>query len=137
MNNPILLCLIVFGLTLLITVLIERRLIPFLKERAAQPIYAEGPSWHLSKSGTPTMGGVAFILACAISLSLSLLFIEDNLTITSVLVSLMYAIGNSLVGVFDDLMKLRKKKNSGLTPILKLILQSLLAILFLPSSPSS
>ena len=69
MNNPILLCFIVFGLTLLITVLIERRLIPFLKERAAQPIYAEGPSWHLSKSGTPTMGGVAFILACAISLS--------------------------------------------------------------------
>ena len=131
MNNPILLCFIVFGLTLLITVLIERRLIPFLKERAAQPIYAEGPSWHLSKSGTPTMGGVAFILACAISLSLSLLFIEDNLTITSVIVSLMYAIGNSLVGVFDDLMKLRKKKNSGLTPIQKLILQSLLAILFL------
>lgn len=131
MNNPILLCFIVFGLTLLITVLIERRLILFLKERAAQPIYAEGPSWHLSKSGTPTMGGVAFILACAISLSLSLLFIEDNLTITSVLVSLMYAIGNSLVGVFDDLMKLRKKKNLGLTPIQKLILQSLLAILFL------
>lgn len=131
MKNPILLCFIVFGLTLLITVLIERQLIPFLKKRAAQPIYAEGPSWHLSKSGTPTMGGVAFILACVLTLSAALFFIEDNLTAVSVLISLFYAIGNSLVGVFDDLMKLRKKKNAGLTPIQKLILQALLAILFL------
>ena len=46
-------------------------LIPRLKKRAQQPIYAEGPDWHLKKQGTPTMGGVGFllgILICALAI---------------------------------------------------------------------
>ena len=64
---------ILFLLTLLLTlggtVLISRRLIPFLKsKKMGQKILDIGPRWHKSKEGTPTMGGVACIAAyCTVS----------------------------------------------------------------------
>ena len=53
----------VFITALLVTAFAEKKLIPALSKRAKQPIYEDGPTWHLKKSGTPTMGGVAFLLA--------------------------------------------------------------------------
>ena len=51
-------------LTFLLTVLISRKLIPALKSRKmGQKILDIGPRWHKSKEGTPTMGGLAFIIA--------------------------------------------------------------------------
>ena len=78
MNNFIFPIVVVFGSAMMITVLIEGRLIPLLSKRAAQPIYAEGPSWHLSKSGTPTMGGLAFLIGISISLGLASLFLLSS-----------------------------------------------------------
>ena len=133
--NMHILYLAVFILTLFLTVIIERRLIPFLSGRARQPIYEGGPSWHLSKSGTPTMGGLAFLASITLTLGVSsaiLIFAHKNFSSgVSVLISLLFAVGNSLIGIFDDLMKLHKKENAGLTPAQKLLLQSLFAILFL------
>ena len=124
----------VFLVSLILTVIIEARLIPFLKKRAQQPIYEGGPSWHMSKSGTPTMGGMAFLIAISTSLFIVslVLFIQDkSLDGISLLITLLFAVGNSLIGIFDDLMKLRKKENAGLTPMQKIGLQTILAVLFL------
>ena len=124
----------VFLVSLILTVIIEARLIPFLKKRAQQPIYEGGPSWHMSKSGTPTMGGIAFLIAISTSLFIVslVLFIQDkSLDGISLLITLLFAVENSLIGIFDDLMKLRKKENAGLTPMQKIGLQTILAVLFL------
>ena len=71
-----------FALTLLFTVVYAKALIPVLRRhRASQPILEIGPSWHLSKVGTPTLGGLAFIggMGSALLLvSIALLFLEKN-----------------------------------------------------------
>lgn len=133
MNNYLLL-ITVFFLSLLLTVIIEARLIPTLKKRAQQPIYEGGPSWHISKSGTPTMGGIAFLISITVSLLFALIFLFSKNKLTdaaALIITLTYAIGNALVGIFDDITKLRRKENAGLTPGQKLFLQTILAVLFL------
>ena len=124
----------VFLFTFFITVLLEKILIPKLSANASQPIYEEGPSWHIKKKGTPTMGGLAFILSVAISLilvALFFLFNRDYYVAISLIISLSYALLNGLIGVFDDIKKLRHRQNAGLSPKQKLILQFLCAVLFL------
>ena len=124
----------VFLMTLLITAFAEKRLIPVLSGKANQPIYEEGPKWHKSKSGTPTMGGLAFISATAISLVFSSLVLfgtgADEFAV-SLLVSILFALLNSLVGIFDDLKKLKRRENRGLSPKEKLILQTVISLIFL------
>ena len=123
---------ITFLISLLLTLVIERKIIPYLRSRAAQPIYEEGPSWHMAKSGTPTMGGIVFIISVAISLMLYLLFSKpDQTTVASILIAVAFAVANSMVGIMDDLTKLKRKANGGLKPYEKLILQLLIAIVFL------
>lgn len=125
---------IAFILTLIATVVIERLLLPLLSREAKQPIYTDGPSWHISKSGTPTMGGLAFVGATVISLLLSSLFLihagRRDATV-ALLLSLGYATLNSLIGIIDDAAKLRHHKNAGLSPMQKLVLQSVAAATFL------
>ena len=124
----------VFLLTLILTAVIEKRFIPFLKIKAQQPIYNEGPSWHLSKSGTPTMGGIAFLSASSISLILAavlLFFLESGESFLSLILSLSFALGNAAIGLIDDLTKLRRKNNAGLSPKQKLFFQFILCVLFL------
>ena len=67
-------------LSLVITLAIEWRIIPYLKKRAAQPIYEGGPKWHMKKSGTPTMGGIGFLIAISISLLVACIFLRENKT---------------------------------------------------------
>lgn len=123
---------ITFLISLLLTLITERKIIPYLRSRAAQPIYEEGPSWHMAKSGTPTMGGIVFIISVAISLMLYLSFSKpDQTTVSSILIAVAFAVANSMVGIMDDLTKLKRKANGGLKPYEKLILQLLIAIVFL------
>ena len=125
---------IVFLVTLTLTILVGRIIIPYLKKRAEQPIYEEGPSWHMSKSGTPTMGGLSFLISITFSLLLSSLYkyIEgDAKGALSILICATYALINSSIGIVDDLTKLRHKKNAGLTPRAKLVLQFIASVLFL------
>ncbi len=125
---------IVFLISFGATVLIEKRLVPSLAEKAKQPIYAEGPRWHLKKSGTPTMGGIAFlisVLAAVIFATLALFNKNNTELILSLIISLVFAALNSAIGIIDDMKKLRRKNNLGLSPSQKLILQFTLAALFL------
>ena len=134
--NNSLLYVFVFLFTLTATVLIARLVIPFLKKRAEQPIYEDGPKWHMSKAGTPTMGGISFLIAISISLFLSSLYLRlanDYRASTSVLICAVYAILNASVGIIDDVTKLKHKKNAGLTPRAKLILQFVISSSFLIS----
>ena len=101
-----------FLLTLFLTVIFEKRLIPKLTSFAKQPIYAEGQTWHLKKSGTPTMGGLAFLAASGISVLITSIiaarFISRD-TAVALLLAFSYAALNSLIGIIDDIKKLRKK----------------------------
>ena len=126
---------IIFILTVAITGVIEARLIPFLSSRAQQPIYEDGPSWHIKKSGTPTMGGLAFVISISLILILYAVFLINSKTDISsginILITVIFALANAAVGIFDDIMKLMRKKNAGLTPMQKLGLQAVISVIFL------
>ena len=125
---------IVFLISFGATVVIEKRLIPYLSKRAKQPIYEEGPRWHLKKSGTPTMGGIAFLISVLLAVifaSLALFNTSNADIILSLIISLLFAALNSAIGIIDDLKKLHRKQNLGLSPTQKLILQFTIAALFL------
>jgi phospho-N-acetylmuramoyl-pentapeptide-transferase len=126
----------VFIIVLFITVFMEKHLIPILRKKAAQPIYTEGPEWHLKKQGTPTMGGVGFLIAVIIALltaTLFLVFTEDTHFALSLMISLLFGASNALIGVIDDRAKIKRNKNAGLTPLQKILLQTICATLFLLS----
>ena len=127
---------ICFFITFLATVILERIFIPVLRAKAAQPIYTDGPSWHMSKSGTPTMGGLAFVIACVIALMLADIYLFSTSRAgeaMSLLLCASFALLNSVIGIIDDTKKLARRQNAGLTPWQKLILQSVIASLFLYS----
>ena len=127
---------LVFLLTLSVTVILEKRLIPAFKKRAKQPIYSEGPKWHEEKSGTPTFGGIGFLCAVLISSALSipiLIKFKGGEAALSFSITIAYAAANAIVGILDDLKKVYKKKNKGLSATEKLVFQFFLALLFLLS----
>ena len=124
-----------FALTFLLTVAYERWLIPVLRRhRAGQPILEIGPAWHLSKAGTPTMGGLAFIggMGSALLLfSLYLLFQHKNSILRAPALIFAYGLLCGAVGFFDDYRKLVKKENQGLSAAHTYLLQLLVSALFL------
>ena len=82
------------------------------------------------------MGGVAFLISILSALFLSSLYmyLSGNISgATSVIISGIYAFLNALIGIIDDITKLKHKKNAGLTPRAKLILQFIVSGLFLIS----
>lgn len=124
----------VFSLSLLITVIIEKRLIPVLSKRAKQPIYEGGPKWHISKSGTPTMGGIAFLAAVSFALFIGVCFmlIQDMRDkALSLIISGVFALLNAAIGIIDDMTKLSRSENAGLRPYQKLMFQFFVAVGFL------
>ncbi len=98
-------------------------LIPLLQKlKFGQTIRDDGPQSHLSKQGTPTMGGIMIIFAVIIS---SLIFIRDyNM---GALMALVAFLGYGLIGFADDALIIKKKRSMGLKARQKLILQVLLS----------
>lgn len=97
--------------------------IPILKRlKFGQNIRGEGPKSHQKKSGTPTMGGVIFILATAITL----LVFERSYN-SEAMVTLIAFIAFGFVGFLDDYLKIRHKHNEGLNPKQKMVLLLLVA----------
>lgn len=119
----------------LVTVLLLKWLIPVLKsKKVGQKILDIGPRWHKSKEGTPTMGGVAFIMAILIVMSAVAVysFINgNNERLIPLALTLGLAVINGLVGFIDDRCKLLKKENEGLKAYQKFILQVVAAALYL------
>ena len=133
--NGNLIYLIVLILTFLLTVAILRKLIPYLKEKKiGQKILEIGPNWHKSKEGTPTMGGLAFVIASIVSITVGALLCDTNSKEIALIINVgVFSLLNSMIGLIDDLAKIRHRKNEGLTSIQKYLLQTLVAILFLLS----
>ena len=124
----------VFISALSLTAIIEHHLIPMLRGKADQPIYDKGPNWHKAKGAIPTMGGLAFLIASTVSFFICSIFFFITANNTSALRILTFAflcIGNALIGLVDDLTKLKRKENTGLTPKQKLLLQGIIAFAFL------
>ena len=111
----------------LLTVLADWRLIPVLRShKAGQRILEIGPRWHKAKEGTPTMGGIGFILAALIGASAFFILRAlrgTAMTEVPLALTLAFAVGNGAIGFVDDYCKLVKKQNEGLTWYQKLILQ--------------
>ena len=106
------------GLTLVLMPLVirlSRRL------KIGQPILSYVDN-HKSKSGTPTMGGVGFIIAAVVA---ALVVSESERTL--LLIALTVTVGYGIIGFLDDFIKVYFKRNEGLTPLQKLIFQVLIA----------
>ena len=106
-----------------------RYLIPFLRRvKAGQTERTDGPQSHLSKTGTPNMGGIMILLgleaACIIACFL------PGTGSSEVIPVLILSIGFGLVGFIDDYLKVVKKKSDGLSAKQKMALQIVIALLF-------
>lgn len=119
--------LIPFFVSLAVTVLMGFFLIPRLRIlKFGQQILEDGPAWHKSKAGTPTMGGIMFITGVLISSVIALL-VDFDIKYLSMLV---VALGFGVIGFVDDYVKVVKHRNLGLTASQKFILQAVLAIVY-------
>ena len=84
---------------------------------------------HLKKNGTPTIGGLIFIIPTIISLLL--LWFRGSIEMTSNLMIVLFVfISYSLLGLADDLMKIVFKNNKGLSIMFKLLMQTVIALVF-------
>ena len=110
-----------------VTAVVGKFLVPFLRRvKAGQSIKTDGPTWHMSKQGTPTMGGIMFIVGIAAAILLALVMGGD----TTGLLVFAFALVFGLIGFIDDYAKLKKKENTGLTAPQKFLLQLAAAIAF-------
>ena len=105
-------------------------LIPVLRRmKAGQSIKEIGPTWHMSKQGTPTMGGLMFIIAVVVSVvAVGWPYIAQGRM--GGLYTLLFALVFGAIGYLDDYVKVKKKQNTGLTAGWKFLLQLAAAILF-------
>ena len=124
----------VFAISLLLvafflTVLMLPRLIKYLHVlKFGQAIREEGPQSHMHKKGTPTMGGISFILSIVISLVVAMFLDSEN--IQYYFLFIYTTISFSIIGYIDDMLIVVKKKNDGLAPRKKLMLQILFSVIF-------
>ncbi len=106
-------------------------LIPLLRRwKAGQSIRTDGPTWHMSKQGTPTMGGIMFILAIGAAILVSG-WEELKAGSYNHLYVFLFALVFGVIGMIDDFQKLRHHANEGLTAAQKFLLQLAAAIAFL------
>ena len=124
----------VFAISLLLvafflTVLMLPRLIKYLHVlKFGQAIREEGPQSHMHKKGTPTMGGISFIVSIVISLIIAMILDSGN--IQYYILFIYTTISFSIIGYIDDMLIVVKKKNDGLAPRKKLMLQILFSVIF-------
>ena len=112
-----------------LTVLMLPRLIKYLHVlKFGQAIREEGPQSHMHKKGTPTMGGISFIISIVISLVIAMFLDSENMKYYFLFIYT--TISFSIIGYIDDMLIVVKKKNDGLAPRKKLMLQILFSIIF-------
>jgi phospho-N-acetylmuramoyl-pentapeptide-transferase len=110
---------------LVISLLVGPWLIRRLREfQIGQHIREEGPKSHQTKAGTPTMGGVLIVISIVVP---TLLW--TNLRNPFVWVALLGTLTYGAIGFADDYLKVRKKRNLGLTARQKMGLQALVGVL--------
>lgn len=120
--------------SMLISIAIGKYIIKILvRAKIGQSIRDDGPKAHLLKQGTPTMGGIIFIISTLITLFIFKGYTHENILI---IVSML---GFGLVGFVDDFFKLVMKRSLGLTEIQKIIFQIIMSfgLIYLASKVSA
>ena len=120
--------LLAFGAALVLTLVVMPVLIPVIhKIKFGQSIRKEGPKSHMAKTGTPTMGGIVFVLVPI----LVMLILDYKAFATPEMLIVVFAyLGYAFIGFLDDFLIVVKKNNDGLKPSVKFLLQSVLAVVF-------
>ena len=128
-NSNIVVAISLLVVSFLVTVLMLPRLIKYLHYlKFGQAIREEGPQSHMHKKGTPTMGGISFIVATILALIIAMFI--DSSNIKYYILFIYTTISFSIIGYIDDMLIVVKKKNDGLAPRKKLMLQILFSIIF-------
>ena len=96
--------------------------------KMGQVIRTEGPQSHLSKTGTPTMGG---LLVVPVGVIIGALVSSDGQSAQQLLAIALVTLTYMVIGGVDDWSSLTKRTNTGLTPRGKLLLQAAAAMVFL------
>ncbi|MEG2159345.1 MAG: phospho-N-acetylmuramoyl-pentapeptide-transferase, partial [Clostridia bacterium] len=99
-------------------------LLPFLKRKKVGQEILIYVTEHDAKKGTPTMGGIAFVIAIALS---ALMFTKGKSQLVNVTLAVMVAYGAT--GFLDDFLKVYKKRNLGLRAYQKILLQLSIAVI--------
>lgn len=121
---------LVMMISLILSIITGLILIPFLKKLKANQhlsIYLEEK--HKKKQGTPTMGGLIFILPTILVMIIMYLFGKIKFN-TSILILMLTFIFYSLIGFIDDYLIIKRNNNKGLSESAKFILQVIVAIIF-------
>jgi len=122
MNHHIVIAVLV---SFAISVILGPIIIPWLKRlKFGQTVREDGVQAHLKKSGTPTMGGIIFLLSITIT---SLFFVRQYSQIIPIL---LLTVGFGVIGFIDDYLKIVKKRSDGLYPKQKMALQIILTAIF-------
>ncbi|MGI6180645.1 MAG: phospho-N-acetylmuramoyl-pentapeptide-transferase [Agathobaculum sp.] len=128
--TALILCAVAFAVTAAIGPAVIRYL---RKMKFGQKILEIGPKWHMNKQNIPTMGGFMFIIGIAVAVAAGNVIscVTDGEVSVSSLAVLGLAVAYGAVGLVDDYAKIKKKQNAGLTPKQKLVLQILVAAVFI------
>lgn len=111
-------------LSLIIALILGPIIIPLLKRlKIGQSIRKEGPQTHLSKSGTPTMGGIIIFISLIITILVRGVLDKD------IFVLLLSTLGFGMIGFIDDYIIVAKSRNLGLKAYQKIIGQVVLAVI--------
>lgn len=118
---------IAFGIGFILVVLAMPKVISFLhKMKFGQVEREEGLESHKSKNGTPTMGGIVFVIAAILG---AFIVNFNNLLDPELILATIVLVGYSAIGFVDDALIIVKHSNKGLPPLAKLLAQIALAII--------
>jgi len=120
---------LVMMLSLILSIIFGLVLIPFLKRlKVGQRLSEYLENEHREKSGTPTMGGLIFIIPVLIIMLI--IFIINKKISSSLIIVLITFLSYSLIGFIDDYLIIKRNNNKGLSESSKFIMQVIVAIIF-------
>ncbi|HJB14980.1 MAG TPA: phospho-N-acetylmuramoyl-pentapeptide-transferase [Candidatus Blautia excrementipullorum] len=112
-------------ISFVISVILGPVIIPFLRKlKMGQTERVEGVQSHLKKAGTPTMGGIIFLIAAVVT---ALFYVKDYPEVIPVL---FLTLGFGIIGFLDDYLKVVLKRSDGLLPWQKFLLQIVVTGIF-------
>ncbi len=129
---------VTIAIAFVVTALSGNVCIPFLRKlKFGQTILEDGPTWHKAKQGTPTMGGVMFILGIVAAVVVGLITMNINGSSTGslnqlyLIAGVLMSLAFGALGFADDYVKVVKKRNLGLTAKQKMAGQLLISAAYL------
>lgn len=114
----------------LISIIIAVLFIPVLRKfKLGQNLSIYLEKNHSQKKGTPTMGGIIFLISTMLTIVLFLIFKKIELT-NNLLIIIFTFLGYGIIGLMDDILIIIKKNNKGLSPSKKMLFQLIISIIF-------